>query len=161
MPGFSAAAAAKSLQSCLTLCDPIDGSPSGSPVPGILQARTLEASQSFTIYRSLLKLMSIELVMPTNHLILCCFLSSCLQSFPASGSFPTCCLLASGGQSIVASASASVLPINIQGSFPLGLTGLISLLSKGISRVFSGTSVHKHQFFSMQPSLCSNSYIHS
>ena len=66
------AAAAKSLQLCTTLCDPIDGSPSGSPVPGILQARTLEASQSFTIYRSLLKLMSIESMMPSNHLMLCC-----------------------------------------------------------------------------------------
>ena len=83
MPGFSAAAAAKSLQSCLTLCDPIDGSPSGSPVPGILQARTLEASQSFTIYRSLLKLMSIELVMPSNHLILCHLLLLLPSIFPS------------------------------------------------------------------------------
>ena len=73
-PGFlaAAAAAAKSLQSCLTLCDPRDGSPPGSPVPGILQARTLEwVAISFSSSQSLLKLMSIESVMPSNHLILC------------------------------------------------------------------------------------------
>ena len=75
--------------------------------------------------------MSIESVMPSNHLILCLPLSSCLQSFPASGSFPVSWLFISGGQSIGASASASVLPKNIQGWFPLGLTGLIPLLSKG------------------------------
>ena len=74
-----------------------------------------------------------------------------LQYFPTSGSFPTSWLFASGGQSI--EASASVLPMNIQGSFPLGLTGLISLLSKGLSTVFSNTIVQKHQFFSAQPSL--------
>ena len=78
--------------------------------------------------------------------------SSCLQSFPASGSFPMCWPFASGGQSNEASASASVLEMNIQGWFPLGLTGLISLLSKGLSRVFSSTTVRKHQFFSAQPS---------
>ena len=70
--------------------------------------------------------------------------SSCLWSFPASGSFPVSRFFASGGQSIGASASASVLPMNIQGWFPLGLTGLISLLSKGLSRVFSSTIVWKH-----------------
>ena len=73
--------------------------------------------------------------------------SSCLQSFPASGSFPTIRLLASNGQSIGTSASASVLPMNIQGWFPLGLTGLISLQSKGLSRAFSSTTVWKNQFF--------------
>ena len=73
--------------------------------------------------------------------------SSCLQSFPASGSFPVSRLFTSSGQSIGASASASVLPMNIQSRFPLGLTGLISLLSKGLSRVFSSTTVQKHQFF--------------
>ena len=67
----------------------------------------------------------------------------------------------SGGQSIGASTSTSVLPMNIQGWFPLGLTGLISLLSKGLSRVFSSTTVWKHQFFSAQPFLWSNSYIHT
>ena len=73
--------------------------------------------------------------------------SSCFQSFPASGSFPVSYFFASGGQSIGASAWASVLPMNIQGWFPLGLTGLISLQSKGVSRVFSNTTVQKHQFF--------------
>ena len=85
--------------------------------------------------------------------------SFCPQSFPASGSFPISWLFTSGGQSIRASASASVLPMNIQGSFPLGLTGLISLLSKGLSRAFS--TIWKHQFFSTQPSLWSNSHIHT
>ena len=79
--------------------------------------------------------------------------SSCLQSFPASGSFLTSQVITSGGQSIRASALASVLPINIQDWFPLGLTDLISLQSKGLSRVFSNTTVQKHQFFSAQPSL--------
>ena len=79
--------------------------------------------------------------------------SFCLQSFPASGSFPVSRLFSSGGQSIGASASASVLPMNIQGWFPLELTGLISLQSKGLSRVFSNTTVQKHQFFSTQLSL--------
>ena len=72
---------------------------------------------------------------------------SCLQSFPASGSFPMSQFFTSGGQSIGTSASASVLPMNIQGWFPLGLTGLISLLSKGLSRVSSRTTVWRHQFF--------------
>ena len=84
--------------------------------------------------------------------------SLCLQSFPASGSFPMSQFFASGGQSIGASASA--LPMNIQAWFPLGLTGLISLLSKGLSRVFSNTTVQKHQFFGAQLSLWSNSHIH-
>ena len=75
---------------------------------------------------------------------------SCLLSFPASGSFPVSGLFASGGQSIGASASASVLPMNIQGWFPLGLTGLISFLSKRFSRVFSNIIVWKHQFFGSQ-----------
>ena len=70
-------------------------------------------------------------------------------------------LFTSGGQSIGASASASVPPINIQDLFPLGLTGLISLLSKGLSKVFSNTTVQKHQFFETQPSLWSNSHIHT
>ena len=85
--------------------------------------------------------------------------SSCLQSWSASGSFPMSRLFASGGQSIGDSASTSVLPMNIQGWLPLGLTGLISLLSKGLSRVFSSTTVWKHQFFGTQPSLRPNSHI--
>ena len=85
--------------------------------------------------------------------------SSCSQSFPASRSFPMNQLFTSGGQSIAASASASVLPMNIQGWFPLGLTCLISLLSRGLSRVFSNTAIRKHQFFGTQPSLWFSSHI--
>ena len=84
--------------------------------------------------------------------------SSRLQSFPASGSFPMSRFFASGGQSIGASASASVLPMNIQDWFPLGWTGWTSLLSKGLSRVFSNITVQKYQFFGAQLSLWSNSY---
>ena len=87
--------------------------------------------------------------------------SSCLQSFPTSGSFQMSQFFASGGQSIGASASASVLPMNIQGWFPLGWNGLISLQSKGLSRVFSNTTVQKHQFFGAQPFLLSISHIHT
>ena len=76
--------------------------------------------------------------------------SSCFQSFPASGSFPMSQFFASGGQSIGASASASVFPMNIQDWFPLGLTGLISFQSKGLSRIFSNTTVQKHQLFGAQ-----------
>ena len=85
--------------------------------------------------------------------------SSCPQSFPALGSFLMSQLFTSGSQSIGASASAPVLPMSIQGWFPLGLTGLIFLLSKGLSRVFSTTTVWRHRFFSAQPSLWSNSHI--
>ena len=87
--------------------------------------------------------------------------SPCLQSFPASGSFLMSQLFTSGGQSIGASTSTSVLLMNIQDWFPLGLTGLISLPSKGLSRVFSNTTVRRYQFFSTQPSLWSNSHIHT
>ena len=79
--------------------------------------------------------------------------SSRLQSFPASGSFPVSQFFTSGGQNIGASASASVLPMNIQDWFPLGMTHSISLLSKGLSRVFSNTTVQKHQLFQAQLSL--------
>ena len=101
-----------------------------------------QASLSFTISQSLLKLMSIESVMPSNHLILCAPLSSCPQSFPASGSFPMNWLFTSGGQNTRTSASASVLPMNIQDWFVLGLTGLISLKSRD-SQDFSPTSQFK------------------
>ena len=77
-------------------------------------------------------------------------LSSCLQSFSASGSFPMSLFFASCGWSIVVSASASVLPMNIQDWFPLGWTGWVSLQSKGLSRVLSNTTVQKHQFFGTQ-----------
>ena len=84
---------------------------------------------------------------------------SCLQSFPASGSFLMSRLFATCGHNIGALVSVSVLPMNIQDWFPLRLTSLMSLKSKGFSRVFSNTKVWKHQFFSAQPSLWSNSYI--
>ena len=100
-----------------------------------------QASLSITNSWSLLKLMSTESVRPSNHLILCCPFSSHLQSFPASGSFPMSQFFASGGQSIWVSASTSVLPMNIQDWFPLGWLGWISLLPKGLSRVFSNTTV--------------------
>ena len=87
--------------------------------------------------------------------------SSHLQPFPASGSFPMSQFFTSGGQSIGVSASVSVFPMNNQGWFPLGLTGWISLQSKELSRVFSNTTVQKHQFFSTQPSSQSNSHIHT
>ena len=87
--------------------------------------------------------------------------SFCLQSFSASGCFAKNQLFTSGGQSTGVSISAWVLPMNIQSWFLLGLTSLISLLSKGLSRVFSRTTVQKHQFFSAQPSLWSNSHIHT
>ena len=117
---------------------------------------------SITSSRSLLILMSIESVMPSNHLShpLVPF-SSHLQSFPALGSFPMSQFFPSGGQSIGVSASASVLPVNIQDWFPLGWTGCISVQSKGLSRVSSNTTVQKHQFFGAQPSLWSNSHIHT
>ena len=87
--------------------------------------------------------------------------SSCPQSFPASGSFQMSQLLAAGGQSIGVSASASVLPMNTQDWSPLGWTGWISLQSKGPSRVFSNTTVQKHQFFCTRLSSQSNSHIHA
>ena len=104
------------------------------------------------------KPMSIESVMPSNHLILChplLLLSIC----PSIRVFPMSQLFTSSGQSIGVSAPASVLPMNIQDWFPLRLTGLISLQSKGLLRVFFNTTVWKHQFFSAQPSLWSNSHI--
>ena len=87
--------------------------------------------------------------------------SSCFQSFPASGSFLMSQFFASGRQSIGASASVSVLPMNIQNWFPWGLTTLISLQSKGLSRVFFKTRVQKHHSFNLQPSLWSNFHIHA
>ena len=117
-----------------------------------------QASLSFIISLSLLKLMSIESVMQSDHSSVVPF-SSCLQSFQASGLFPISWLFTSGGQSIGASASASVPPMNIQDWFPSGLTGLISLQSKGLSRVFSSTTIWKHQFFSSQLSVRFNSHI--
>ena len=132
-------------QSCMILC-----------VPWTV-AR--QASLSFTISWSLLKLMSIDLVMPSNHLILCRpLLSSCIQSFPASGSFPMSQLFPSGGQSIGVSASTSVLPMNTQDWFPLGWTGWISLHLRD-SQEFSPTrqfkSINSMVLFLHSPTLTS------
>ena len=112
-----------------------------------------QASLSITNARRLLKLMSIELVMPSYHLILCRPLLLLPSILPIIRVFQMSQLFASGGQSIGVSASTSVLPMNVQGWFPLGWTAWISLLYKGLSRVFSSTTVQKQQFFSAQPSL--------
>ena len=122
---------------------------------------TRQASLSFTISWSLLKLMSIESVMPSTHLVLCYPFLLLPSVFLPSGSFLMSQVFAAGGQNIGASASVSVVPMNIQGWFPLRFTGLISLQSKGLSRVFSSTTIWKHQFFGAQSSLQSNSYIHT
>ena len=122
----------------------------------------LQAFLSFTISQSLLfKLKSIELVMPSNHLIFFYPLLLLPSIFPSTRVFSNESVLPSGGLSTGGSASASVLPMNIQDGFPLVLTGLISLQSKGLSRAFSITTVQKHQFFRVQPSLWSNSHIHT
>ena len=115
-----------------------------------------QASLSITNSQSLLKLMSIESVMPFNHLILCCPLLLQPSIFPASGSFPITHFFASSGQNIGVSASASVLPMSIQDWFPLGWTGWNSLQSKEPSRVFSNTTVQKHQIFGAQLSFFFN-----
>ena len=111
------------------------------------------STPGITNSQSLPKPMSIESVMPSNHLILWVPFSSCLQSFPASGSFPMSLLFASGGQTIGVSASTSVLPMNTQDWSPLGWTGWISCQSNGLSRVFSNTTVQKHEFLGAQLSL--------
>ena len=106
-----------------------------------------QAFLSFTINQSLFKLMSIELMMPSNHLILCCPLLLPPSIFPSIRVFSNeSSLFTSGGQSIGASASASVFPTNIQDWFPLGWTGWISLQSKGLSRVVSNITFQKHYF---------------
>ena len=135
-------------QLCPTLCNPMNR-----------RIAAWQASLSITNSQSLLKPMSIDLVMPSNHLILCCPLLLCPQSVPASGLFPVSQLFTWGGQSTGVSASAWVLPMNTQDWSPLGWTGGISLQSKGLSRVFSNTIVQKHQFFGAQLSSQSNSHI--
>ena len=119
-------------QSCPTLCDPMDCSMPGFPVLHCL----LELAQTH-----------VHWVNDTISSSVTPFFS-CPQFFPASESFPVSWLFALGDQTIGDLASASVLPVNIQDWFPLGLTGLISLLSKGLSRVFSSTTIQTHQFFS-------------
>ena len=126
-------------QSCPTLCNPLTAAH--------------QASLSITNSRSLLKLMSIKSVMPSNHLILCRPLLLPPSIFPSIRVFSNESFLTSGGQNIGVSASASVLPMNILDWFPLGWTGWISFQSKGLSRLFCNTIVQKHQFFSVQLSL--------
>ena len=120
---------------------------------------TYQPPLSFTISQNLFKFMSIESVMLYNYLILCHPFLLLPSIFSSMRAFPMSQLFTSGGQNIGASASASVPPMNIQGWFPLGLTGWISLQSKGLSRIFSSTTVQKHQFFSIQSFLWSNSHI--
>ena len=110
-----------------------------------------QASLSITNFQSLLKLMSMRCHPSISSSVVP--FSSCLQSFPASGSFQMSQFFTSGGQITGVSASASVLPMNIQDWFPLGWTGLISLQSKGLSRVFSNPTVQKHRCFGTQFSL--------
>ena len=117
-----------------------------------------QASLFLTNSWSSLKFISIALVMSSSHLILCCTFSFCPLSLPESGSLPVSQFFTSGGQSIGALALASVLLMNIQSWFPIGLTGLISLLFKLLSKVFSSTTVWKHQFFSTLLSLWSPSH---
>ena len=122
---------------------------------------TRQASLSFTVSQSLLQLTFLRSRWDPTISSSVSLFSSCPQSFPASGSFPMSRLFASGGQNIGASASAPVLPMNIQGWLLLGWTCWISLQSKGLSRVFSNTTLQKHPFFSTQPSSQSNSHIHT
>ena len=117
-----------------------------------------QASLSIIISLSLFKLMSIESVMSSNHLIYCCPFS-CPQFSAASGPFPVSQLFASGGQGI--GFSASVLSMNIQGWFPLGLTYLNSMVSMGFLSVFYSNTSQKHQFFGSQSLLWSSSHIHT
>ena len=133
---FSSAA-----QSCPTLCHPTDCSTSGFPVHHQLHELNSNSSPQKPWCHPTIS----SSVIP---------FSSCFQSFPASGSFQMSQFFTSGGQSIGVSASASVIPMNIQDWFPLRWTGWISLLSKGLSSVFPNTTVQKHQFFSKQLSLC-------
>ena len=113
------------------------------------------------LFVRLLKLTSFEVVMPSNYLILCCPLLLLPSIFPSIMVFSVSQFFTSGGQSIGAVALASVLSMNIQDWFALGLIGWISLQSKGLSRVFSNTIVQKHQFFGAQLCLWSNSHIHT
>ena len=125
---------------CLTLCSSIPGFPALHLSPGACSnSCPLSPWCNLTISSSV------------------AHFSSCPQSFPTSGSFPMSWLFTPGGQSI--GASVSVIPVNIQGWFPFVLTDLISLLSKGLSRVFSSTTIQKHQFFSAQPTLWFSSHI--
>ena len=133
-------------QLCPTVCDPVDCSTPGLPV-----------CHQFPEFTPTHVHWVGDAIQPSHPLSF----SSHLQSLPASGSFQMSQLFPSGGQSIGVSASTSDLPMNIQDRFPLGWTAWISLQSKGLSRVLSNTTVQKHQFFSTQLSLWSNSHIHT
>ena len=122
-------------QSCPTLCDPMNCSTPGLPV----HHQCLEFAQT--------QVHQVGDAIQPSHPLLSPSPPAFLQSFPASGSFPVSHFFASGGQSIGVSASESVLPVNILDRFPLGWTSLISLQSKGLSGVFSNTTVQRHQFF--------------
>ena len=130
-------------KSCPNLCDPMDYSMPGLPVSHHVPVCPSSCPLNWWCCANISSSAT--------------FFSFCLQYFPASGSFPMSQFFASAGQSTGASASASVLPMSIQGWFPLGLTDLISLVSKGLSRVLSSTTIQKHQFLSVQ----SNSHIHT
>ena len=133
--------------SCWTLCDP--------------WTAACQASLSITNSQSLLKLMSVESVMPSNYLILCYPLLLLPSIFPSIRVFSNESSLRIMWPKYWSSTLASALPMNIQDWFPVGLTGLIPLQSKGLSRVFSSTTIQRHQFFSAQPFLLSSSKIHT
>ena len=124
------------------LSDPMNHSTPGLPI----YQQLLESTQTLVHWVS--DAIQTSTIQPSSVVLF-----SCIQSFPASGFFPVSQFFASGGQSIGVSASAWVLPVDIQDWFPLGWTGWLSLQSKGLSRVFSNTTVQKHQFFSAQLSL--------
>ena len=134
-------------QLCLTLCNHMDCSTPDLPVPSSTPGAYSNSCPSSRWFHSTIT----SVIRFSYH----------LRSFPTSWCFPRSQFFASGGQRIGASVSASVLPMNIQNWFPLGLTGWISLQSKGLSRVFSNTTLKKHQFFSAQLSSQSNSHIHT
>ena len=145
---FSSVQFSSVAQSCPTLCDPMNHSTPGLPVHHQLPEFTQTQRPLSWWYHPAIS----SSVIP---------FSACLQSLPASRSLPKSQFFASGGQSIGVSALASFLPKKSQGWSPSECTGWISLLSKGLSRVFSSTTVQKHQFFSAQPSSQSNSHIHT
>ena len=134
-------------QSCLTIWTP--------------WTAASQASLSITNSKSLLWLMSIKSVMPSNHLILCCPLLLLLSMFPSIRVLSNESALHIRWPKFGVSASTSVIPMNTQGWSPIGWTGWISLQSKGLSRVFSNTTVQKYQFFGSQLSSPSNSHIHT
>ena len=147
-PNISSVQFSSVARPCLTLCDPMDCSTPGVPI----HHQLLEFTQTHVHWLG-------DAVQPSHPLLFP--FSSHLQSFLTSGSFPMSQFFTSGDQSIGVSASASVLPMNIQDWHLLGWTGWISLLSKGLSRVFSNTTVQKHQFLGAQLSSQSNSHIHT